>query len=124
VKSITFASMTTEEIKLNVGDRLYYFQYGIIGHTITIDRVTDKTAWSDRTKFKREQGCNHYIRSIGSGSYSGHYRLETPEILAEYGLKLKRRKAIEGFEKLAKACQSADEETLNKYLQFIESLEK
>lgn len=116
--------MTTEKITLNVDDKLYYFRYSFISEIITIDRVTDKTAWADKIKFKRLQDSSNYIRSIGSGSYSGHYRLENPELLAEYGLKQKRRKAIQGFEKLAKACESTDEETINKYLQFIQSCEK
>ena len=116
--------MTTEEITLNVGDKLYYLQLGLLRHKITIDRITDKTAFSGNIKFKREQEYNYYIRAIGSDTYSGHYSLETPELLAEYTIKQKRQKASEAFNKLAKSCHSADEETINKYLEAIKLCEK
>jgi hypothetical protein len=117
--------MTTEKITLNVGDRLYRLGRNNIEGIYVIDRVTAKTAWANTIEFRREVTDPRYIMQKGADKWSfHHFELESPELMRRARLQSMRKKCADAFEKLAKACESADEETLNKYLQFIVSLEK
>ena len=74
--------MKDEKI-LNIGDVIYSFYNKEYTGRYTIDRVTKTLAVSGNRRFHRMH--SNYIKTVGQYAFSfTSYRLETPEIKAEY----------------------------------------
>lgn len=101
-----------ENKKLNIGDKLYCIQYGGIQSVLTIDRITEKMAFSGSTKFYNKIEKNNKIKIFGASGFSVRYwDLESPE-LREKHIKNLMVKKLSNFyferqttETLEKVCE-------------------
>ncbi|WP_138481597.1 hypothetical protein [Dyadobacter bucti] len=71
--------MVAEKLLLNVGDDIYQVGSREVVRVITIDRVTDKSAFANHFKFKREHN-GKYLSQIGGSPFDGSFFLPTDEL--------------------------------------------
>lgn len=66
--------------KLKAGDKIVSYKYGSYRNIYTIERITNKLAYSSGLRFKIDVTENGYVTQYGGGEYGAAHYLLTEEL--------------------------------------------